>query len=285
MLLVPRAQGRSRDVTIVAFGLVVGLGTLTRGQALVLLPVAFVWWGAFAASRARESERWQPAVTWAILAALVAAVTLSPWVARNQQQLGSPVIISTNMGPNLWIGHHDGATGRMSIPEPEPPQPDKTGKTQPQIEVAADTLALRKGLAYMFTHPGDELRLSGEKVRAMYESDATALDWNSGYSSGYYASDRVENGLRDLANGFWFGALILSGFGLLVSRGRLFRDVAALPLLVLGWTATHLLFFGDSRFHYPIVFVFALLAARALVVLFDAVRRPEPNLEKGYAAA
>ena len=34
---------------------------------------------------------------------------------RNQRQMGSPVIIATNMGFNLWMGHHEGASGRMNV--------------------------------------------------------------------------------------------------------------------------------------------------------------------------
>ena len=62
------------------------------------------------------------------------------------------------------------------------PLPDHTGITEPQFEVKASNLALRKGLRYMLTHPADELRLAGAKIRAMYEADSTAVDWNSAYN-------------------------------------------------------------------------------------------------------
>jgi hypothetical protein len=137
----------------------------------------------------------------------------------------------------------------------------------------------------VLTHPAHEAQLSVIKVRAMYESDATALDWNSAYQTGFYASESLEEGLRRAANGFWFGAIILAVAGLIASRMRLNGPLAALPLLVLLWTATHLLFFGDARFHYPNVFAFALLGARGFVVIFDALRRPQAVRAKRYAAA
>jgi hypothetical protein len=57
-------------------------------------------------------------------------------------------------------------------------------------------------------------------------------------------------------------------------------------MLLLAWTATHLLFFGDPRFHYPIVFACAILAARGTVAAFEALLRPLPGLRrKGYATA
>ncbi len=274
IVLAPKASG-GRGPLLMSFGIVTGFAALTRGQALLLLPVAFLAWRL-------DARRWRPAIAWVMLAALATGVVMAPWIARNQRELGSPVIIATNLGPNVWIGNHAGATGRMRIAEPEPPLPERGEMTQPEFEVAADRLALRKGLGYAFTHPVDELRLAGAKVRAMYESDATALDWNSGYRQGFYDSSAEERWLRDAANGFWFVALALAGLGLIASRERAAGMLAALVVL---WTAGHVPFFGDARFHYPIVFAVALLAARGIVVLLEAVRKPQPSLSRRYARA
>ncbi len=274
VVLAPKASG-ARGPMLVSLGIVVGLAALTRGQALLLLPLALIAWRL-------EARRWRPAIAWVMLAALATGVVMAPWVARNQRELGSPVIIATNFGPNLWIGNHADATGRMQIPEAEPPLPERGDMSQPEFEVAADRLALRKGLGFAVTHPLDELRLAGSKVRAMYESDATALDWNSGYHPGFYDSSTEERWLRGAANGFWFVALVLAGLGLVASRER---AAAVLAALVLLWTAGHLPFFGDARFHYPVVFAVALLAARGIVVLLEAVRRPQPSLSRRYARA
>lgn len=277
MLAIPRASGW-RGGLVIAFGVVTGLAVFTRGQAVLLLPLAVVCWGL-------AGYRWRRAVGWAMLAAAVVVIMLVPWAARNQREIGTPVVVATNFGPNLWIGNHAGSTGRMNIPEVEPPQASRAGLTQGEYEVKTSNLALRKGLRYMLTHPTREVELAGIKVRAMYESDSTALDWNAAYHPGFYGSESLEEGLRSLANGFWFAVLILSAAGLVASRARLNGPLGVLPIMVLTWTAFHLLFFGDSRFHYPIVFAFALLGARGLVVVFDALRRPQAILEKRYAPA
>lgn len=268
LMLVASRVDAPRGALVLAFGVVTGAAVLTRGQALLLLPLAVLCWRI-------EGARWRSAIGWGMLAAIVVGLMLAPWVARNQQQLGSPVIISTNIGANLWIGNHEGTTGRMQSDEPIP-LPDR-GLSQPAYEVEGNSLALRKGLSYMFTHPRDELRLSVNKLRAMYESDATALDWNSGYTNGYYG-ERSEPLLRGAANGFWFAALALSVVGFIASRARLTGATAMLPVTALAWTATHLIFFGDSRFHYPVVFVFALLGARGAILIFEALRSPRRAL-------
>jgi 4-amino-4-deoxy-L-arabinose transferase-like glycosyltransferase len=275
ILLVPYTQSM-RGALVLAFGVVLTAAMLTRGQALVLLPIAIVVWRL-------AGMQWRSAIGWGMLAAIALAVLLTPWVLRNERQLGSPVIIATNVGPNLWIGHNEGASGRMQVDDPIP-VPDDPDLSQPEFEVRASNLALRRALRFMFTHPADEVRLSGAKVRALYESDATALDWNSAYDRSYYDPPIIGNALRTAANAYWFAALGIAGIGLVASRARLREPLAVLPLIVLAWTATHIVFFGEPRFHYPIVFVFALLAARGIVVLAEALRRPQPLLRKRYAA-
>ncbi len=277
MLAVPRVRAW-RGGLIIAFGVVTGLAVFTRGQAVLLVPLAVVVWGMC-------GFRWRPAASWAILASAVVVIMLVPWAARNQREIGTPVIVATNFGPNLWIGNHTGSTGRMNIPEVEPPQASRAGLTQGEYEVKTSNLALRQGLRYIFTHPTREVELAGIKIRAMYEADSTALDWNAAYRRDFYVSQTFEESLRSVANGFWFAMLILSGAGLIASRTRLNGPLGVLPILVLTWTLFHLLFFGDSRFHYPIVFAFALLGARGLIVIFDALRRPQASLDKSYAAA
>lgn len=279
VITVPTASDWRRPLLLAALGVTTAVAALTRGQALILLPLAVPAWIAM-------TGRWRAAICWGMLAAFVTGMALAPWAWRNEQKLGSPVIIATNLGPNVWIGHHEGASGQMFVDGGALPQPDHAGLTQPEIEVAADKIALREGLGYMLTHPWDELRLSVIKIRTLYGSDATAVDWNSGFDDSYYASKDTARGLRDAANAFWLSALSLAGVGLLATWRRYRNGALLLPLLIGTWTATHLLFFGDPRFHYPVVFVVAILAGRGAIALYEAARRPQPWFrKKEYAAA
>jgi 4-amino-4-deoxy-L-arabinose transferase-like glycosyltransferase len=296
-LLLPRASHPRRAYALAAlFGIALAATMLTRGQALVLLPVATIIW-------LLAGIGWRQALAYTGLATCAAAICVAPWVLRNARELDSPVLISTNVGANLWIGNHAGATGRMQIDEAEPPQPvtssscdgltgtefqscRRGGRTQGEYEAAADRLALREGLKYMATHPSRELHLAGVKIRALYEADSTALDWNYAYSrEDTIVSARADDALRALANGFWFAMLVLAGVGLIASRSLLAGAAAMLPTIIVAWTLAHIIFFGDPRFHYPVVFVFAILGARGIAFIAEVVRRPRAALDSRYAAA
>jgi 4-amino-4-deoxy-L-arabinose transferase-like glycosyltransferase len=258
-----RAAHASRSAVpwVIAMGVLGGLASLTRGQGLVIVPLAVLIW-------LLAGHGWRTAVRNGGIAAVVLAATLSPWVARNMVRLDAPVIVSTNLGGNLWIGHHDGATGRMHVTA-TPPLPSDEELTPTEHEVATDRLRLREGVKFAATHPLDEVRLSAYKVRALYESDATALDWNAAYGSSPVTSARADEVLRRLANGYWFAVLGLGAAGALLLARRTAtpgsaRMALALPALVVAWTGVHVLFFGDARFHYPLAFALALLAAYAV---------------------
>jgi 4-amino-4-deoxy-L-arabinose transferase-like glycosyltransferase len=284
MLLVAKAPG-PRWPLVLAFGVSVAAAALVRGQALVLVPLAIAVWAV-------AGQRLRAATMWGVLSAVVVCAAIAPWTLRNWSVTGSAVAISTNTGPNLWIGHHEGATGRMSTNGELPPLTDRGARTLGEWVAANDRLALREGLTYAVTHPLDEIQLAGAKMRALFESDSVALDWNSAYERGtYYASPNVEDSLRALANGFWFSMIALSGAGLLAIARRDAGDAErarlrlALPAIVLGWTAVHVAFFGDPRFHYPIVFVFALVGAHGASEVFDAMRTRRWTLARRYAQA
>jgi 4-amino-4-deoxy-L-arabinose transferase-like glycosyltransferase len=272
------ARSPRPHAAVLAVGVITAVAAFTRGHALLLLPLAGLWWAA-------SGVRWQQAARWTGAATLVVGLALAPWVARNAHHLGRPVLISNNMGHNIWIGHNDGATGRIPPADIARPAPERGDMTQAEFEAAADARQLREGLEYMATHPAREIELSLVKVRALWESDASGLDWNAGFREGFYASEGLERFLRGLANGYWFAALGLAAAGLLAVRSRLTNDLLILPAIVLAWTALHVLFYGDPRYHYPVAFVLALLAARGAVALAEPLARPLPRLKRRYAPA
>ncbi len=277
LLLVPDA-GRQRGLLLFSFCVVAGFAALTRAEGLLLLPLALVTWML-------AGHGWRAAMLWALLSAVGIAAVLAPWSVRNEQKFGSLVVISANGGGNLWIGNHDGATGSSDIHGQVGPQVSPLNLTEGEFEVRSDRLALRKALGYIATHPLEEVSLSVKKVRALYESDATGLDWNSSYHAGYYASASVEELLRSGANAFWFGALLLCALALVPLRDRCRRDMSiVLPAVIVLWTLSHIVFFGEPRFHYPMVWALALLGSSGALWVYRAIPWTESRVEAARTA-
>ena len=85
----------------VAFGVLTGVGILSRGTPAVALLVV----GAGLALRF-GGRAWPPFA----IAMIACALSVSPWLARNLMVIGSPLITSTT-GENSWRGNHLGASG------------------------------------------------------------------------------------------------------------------------------------------------------------------------------
>lgn len=271
VLWLPRCRARSWPVLLL-LAAVVAAAALTRGQGLALVPIACLWWLLCRPG----ARRW---ATWSLGLFALTAVMLVPWTVRNERLSGSFVLIASNFGSDFWIGNHAGASGRMATEQPVP-RSEATSRTVAQNEAASSRIAVDDALAYARSHPAAETRLALTKLRALYESDATAIDWNAAYGDHRNFSSRGDAWLRGSANAFWFDVLALAGIGIAAGARRYPREIVLFVAVILSWTAGHVLFFGDPRFHYPLAVVIAPLAALGIVWMWEmaaSTRAPTPS--------
>jgi 4-amino-4-deoxy-L-arabinose transferase-like glycosyltransferase len=257
-LLIMEAQsGRRRDVRLLlGAGLALGLAALTRGQALLLPVVLVPFW-------LRSGVSWRRICPKLAALALGMGLIVAPWTARNAIQLHAPVLIATNAGVDFWIGHHQSAAGDFG----------PTGGAQlvfshPELdpvtrEVRVNNEGFEKGLSFAVTHPAQELVLPFKKLFWLYYNDEEGLRWNEGHGGQDFLPGPVRDGLLALSNVYYFAVLGL----LLLGTGRWIslREPGRLLLLSLVgyWTLIHLVFFGNPRFHAPVMPLVALLAGLA----------------------
>ena len=256
---------------LLLLGLTIGAAALVRGQGLYLLPLAAVFWWF-------QAGGWRRALRRTASTALVAVAVLTPWTVRNYLVMGHFVLISTNVGGNLYVGNFDGATGHMVFGAGEWARTRYANLSLEDQEVAVDNALLKEGLKFMFTHPVREVQLTGSKIRGLYQDDEEALRGIPNHQAG----ETIPHAdiIADVANAYYFAAIALSGIGLVLWRRR-WRSLL-LPLLVVAvFTLGELPFFTDPRFHYPMLPAFALLAAAGIVALFDAARRILANRVAG----
>jgi len=261
-------DGEGRLWHALLVGTLIGAATLVRGEALLLAAVIPV-----IIFLHRRSPR--VALTHSSLILLGAAVVILPWTARNIAKMHAPIIISTSAAEALWVGHHEGATGRIA---------DFTaneafeGMPNPDYEVKTNNEALRQALRFMRDNPVEELTLIPRRFVALYAGDGASIAWHDNPST--LSLDKAKLLMRVSDVFYW----IVGGIAALgVATWLSFRDPrkALLAAVVACWTLLFsVVFFGDERFHFAIMPIFCLWAAASLTALSDRVAKRWPIQRK-----
>ncbi len=252
-----------------AFGVLTGLGILSRGTPIVALLVVGI--GLALRFRARA---WPPLA----LAIMACAVSVSPWLARNLGVIGSPLITSTT-GENLWRGNHAGASGgvvgldggriTMLIPSnPALPAPIRcvvaTGTELDRHEVF-----MTEAFRFIAHDPWAAARLFARKLRTFWwRVDSNPGDYPAMAARGYEWTFRVE--------------LLLALLGaFLALRTSDNRAAGALCLgLIVAISLLQCAFYVQGRHRFliePLLLVFTAIGVARLLrfdrIAFDSTQR------------
>lgn len=238
------ARQPSKTVTV-GCGALFGLLALTGNAALSLVAVVAL---ALMLTPALMAQR----ATMGVLMLSVALVISGPWLVRNMQVIGVPVL-NTNGGFNLYLGNNPAATGMFVSISDTPRGPTwealrKTGEVQ-----ASETLK-QEAIEWMRAHPTEFFVLALKKM---------AYFWTPPFHEGKGEQSSEEKLVRFL----WaiqFLILIVAAIGtVLVSKLRN-RQVALLWLAVACYTGVHMLFYVIFRYREPIMPIVGIMAALAI---------------------
>jgi len=250
------------------FALLLGSWLLLRGRAVFRLPSAGVvfGWGclikpimlfvpalmllaAGSGGRGRKVAR-DLLVVYAVLFCVVL-----PWTLRNYRVFDAFVLVSNNEGINLLIGNNAKATGGYVRELEEAPQIEAVDG-----ELERDRLARALAIDYIRTHPWVTIARVPAKLWHMYAKDVEGLHWNE------LAMDAGEGTPRErplfvlkLASQAIYLALVgcfLLGCARLALVGRPpgFDPRWSLGLWCIAYlSALCVVFFGSSRFHFPLI--------------------------------
>lgn len=241
--------------SMLAAGVVFGLACLVKPQAIALPALCLL------------ALRWHPprqkfGGRHAILLYLALGLTLLPWLIRNYRAFDQFVFIANNAGYNLYLGNNPQATGGYSLTQA---MIDQFSAIPGEAERNRQAQAL--ALAYMQSHPLETLALWPAKLWYLYGKDIRGVFWNE------YGLNLTDHGRR------WFAALKIGAqlyyAGVLVAGGlallNLWRARRQTPIPLLGlwlclyFTLIHLLTFGESRFHFPLMPWLMMFAATLLL--------------------
>jgi 4-amino-4-deoxy-L-arabinose transferase-like glycosyltransferase len=217
------------------------------------------------------------------------AVVVAPWTYRNYRVFDAVVLVSTNGGDNLLIGNNPTSTQHCADPLALfPPDVDVTHMS----ELARDRLGSSIAKSYLLHHPFEALSRVPKKIWYMYRSDLGVTNWlweDAGKTGTplYFVCQGVTQA---------FYLLVLAGaLAWLVRKGLAYRTLASderLLLLVVASVAGYFtlitaVFFGDSRYHAPLMPLFAVAASALAMKRLETEPSPEgtPEPREAHAAA
>lgn len=221
--------------TLAGAGVLLGLATLARPEFL-LLPIALL-----AVGLRHGRSRTVILRSGLLLAAVV--VILVPWTIRNHRVLGRWTAVSTNGGYNFWKSFNAQTDGSQSP------------VTDFSVWAGAPTwdheeVGYREGWAYIRAHPVRSVLLAPAKVAHLFGPER---DFLSDVRRSRFPRRAAA---LDLAFGLMCSAgwLLLMAAGLFAFLGPLRSPVKDVALAVLlNLVLVHLVFFGDDRFHVPLM--------------------------------
>jgi tetratricopeptide (TPR) repeat protein len=258
LLLIALEEGRVSIIRATLLGTALGCFALTRENALVFLPIIlgwFIWRG----------HPWVPRVAAVLVGTLV---VLAPVAVHNRMAGGAWVLTTSQLGPNLYIGNSETATGtyvalRRSRGNAAFEQHDAmelatraVGRPLSAAEVSAYWSG--RALEWIRTHPQRWLRLTGFKLLLVANGrEAADTEDLSTYAEWSWPL-RLSN---TLAN---FGVLAPLGvFGVWLTRYR-WRQLWVLYALGATYAVSVALFYVLDRYRYPLVPFLTVFAGAAI---------------------
>jgi len=256
----------------VGAGCAAGLAVLARPSWLLFAPFVFVIGITFGPQRARHTT-----IFIATLAGMV--LTMSPWWVRNASVTGEFVLTTLQVGPSLYDGMHDGATGAsdegmafMSRFAEEQLAEDATSSSLRSafecstFEYRLNRRAQRAAIEWMVTHPADVALLAWRKFLRTWSL------WPNGGEVG-------SSTLRLLLTVGCFGVLALACVGSQSSwplKLQLQVDGTSATFYWLPtayFTLLHMIFVGSIRYREPALLVLTILAGIGLAKLTDRLMK------------
>lgn len=246
---------------LLACGLIWGLACYVR-PVVLLLPAAMAIASLAQGPRAaiRDTLRAGAAIGLIVL-------TVAPWTVRNAEVIGKPYLVSSNFGPNLWMGNNPDSTGGyMPLP------PEVSGMSEVEREEYLADLAMDYIRA-------DPLRFAGAvllRLLQLHDRETIGVAWNEAAIAELGGGQSIAIA-KLVSTGYWYLVLLaaLSGVAVLLARvglGAFFHPVFG------GWayfSLVHAVIVSGDRYHMPGSPFIALLAGVVLAWLWGFYRKDE----------
>ncbi len=254
-LAATESSGGRRHLYSVLFGVATGCMAVVGNAGLALLPALFLQIFFAAGTTAR-------AVRYLAVAAVAGGLVITPLLWRNHQVFNA-YVLNNNGGFNLYIGNNPHATPYFESISMTPIG-DRWQSLRAQLgEHGADVMLRDIALQYMLHNPEATLQLAFRKAVAF---------WWPPVHSGKSQEGMVEIFMRHV----WLVQFcLICGLFLLstVWLRSFLRQLVIVWLLVVGYTAVHMIFYVIYRYRLPVMpFMCVGAAVSAQMILFWVFR-------------
>jgi 4-amino-4-deoxy-L-arabinose transferase-like glycosyltransferase len=270
LLLTFRYLKRPTLLCMFGMGVITGLGVLTRGELLLLVPFVLI-----PAIIAKRSEGWKTGIVRLGAAGIGALLFVAPWVGYNLSRFQEPLFVSGNLGgvicgannPAAYYGPETGMWILNGCPLP---------KSAADISVL-DQYFQDRGTEYIRDHAGRLPVVMAKRVARTWE---------------VYAPTQMVDFLETEGRPRWVSWAALATLfvllpfaigGVVVLRRR---KLPCWPLVsVLGYvTFAGMIFGGNPRYRVPGEVAIAVLAAVAIEALIGGRARGAPETASSVVA-
>jgi 4-amino-4-deoxy-L-arabinose transferase-like glycosyltransferase len=267
-------------VVAIACGLSLGLAALTRSVLwplpLLLCPMLVLLVHVSAIRR----------IALAALVLVGYALVIGPWAVRNTRLQHVVTIVDTMGGLNLRMGNYE-YTPDDRMWDAVALEGEKSWvhglsndfHGEPITEGQKDKWAQRKAIEFMRTHPGETLRRSLIKFADFWGLER---EYMAGVQKGFYDAPAwfQIGGSTAIIVGYVIVTLVgAAGIWLAAPNDKRLHVLLLLPIVVI--VGAHTIVFGHSRYHLPLVPIFAVYAAALVSMGHPSFRRLNRPLVAG----
>ncbi|MFH1563435.1 MAG: glycosyltransferase family 39 protein [Nitrospirota bacterium] len=257
------AYSKKKLIYFIFSGIVLGLASFTRPVILPFILFISIWIFTIGLDK-------KIAFKSALVFIFTVVCLIVPWSLRMSIKYKSPILIEVYGGYNFLIGNNPLATGRFET-KLIPILMDKYCKNAKDI-IERERISFQEGIGFIMRNPINFFQLCIKKLRHFLSLEGREFAWVYGHN--YFG--HVPKSILIL-----FIVLLIVPFIIIsclaISGICLFTTFDAkkglLLITILYYIGIHLVFFGESRFHLPIVPFLSIFAAAGFYSLKEFHRR------------
>ncbi len=243
---------RLKPFPLILLGTLCGYASLIKPHTIGLIVVIFIY-------IIKKEKEYKTIMLQCGVIMIVTLSILSPWIIRNWIVF-EKIMLTTNGGVNFWIGNNPQATGSYY---------EENSLEKYSTELEKNKKGYQLGWEFINSQsPKHILELTIKKCAYLFSSESPlAIQRHHVPPKKRYAAVYAHTPLFELIgiNIHYVSFMLMGTAGIIILVHNKTNFSFFLSLFIGFWIIVHLIYFGASRFHYPILPFFILTSSYFLL--------------------